>query len=46
MSFDDLREQVGPIAPGFGQRGGGTQYLFPLSTDMMERLGLIKEVRQ
>ncbi len=46
LSFDDLRVQVGPIAPGFGQRGGGTQYLFPLSTDMMERLGLIKEVRQ
>jgi hypothetical protein len=46
LSFEDLRVQVGPIAPGFGQRGGGTQYLFPLSTDMMERLGLIKEVRQ
>jgi len=46
LSFGDLRVQVGPIAPGFGQRGGGTQYLFPFSTDMMERLGLIEEVRQ
>ena len=46
LSFEDLRVQVGPTAPGFGQRGGGTQYLSPLSTDMIEKLGLIKDVRQ
>ena len=44
LTFDDLRVRVGPIAPGFGQPGGGTQYLFPLRADMMEELGLIREV--
>lgn len=44
VDLDGLRVDAGPIAPGFGHPGGGAQYLFPLSTQELEDLGLIREI--
>jgi len=39
---DDV--QVGRIAPGFEQRGGGTQYRFPDGIKKLMDQGYLKEV--
>jgi hypothetical protein len=44
-TWDDMHLMRGPIAPGFGQRGGGVQLLLPMSVQDFMRLGLIEEVK-
>ena len=47
-SGDWSRVQVytGKIAPGFGQRGGGTQIELPFPIDDLQKLGLLKKVKE
>lgn len=42
--WDRVVVQRGPIAEGFGQPGGGVQYRFPIATDLLERLGILREI--
>ncbi len=44
FSWDDL-PQSGQIAPGFGDVGGGTQVQLPLSVEILEALGVLREVK-
>lgn len=37
--------QMGEIAPGFEQRGGGTQYYFPGGLERLVKLGYIEEIK-
>ena len=44
-TWDDMHLMRGPIAPGFGQSGGGVQLLLPMSVQDLMDLGLIEEVK-
>ena len=44
LSFSDMVTYRGKIASGFGEIGGGEQYELPLPVNMLEGLGLIKEI--
>lgn len=44
LSFEKLKIQKGEIASGFGSQGGGIQYELPLPVNLLEDLGLLKEV--
>ena len=44
-SYDDLKSYKGGIASGFGSEGGGIQYQLPLPVNILEQLGIIKQVK-
>jgi hypothetical protein len=44
VTWDDMHLLRGPIAPGFGQAGGGTQIVLPMSVEDLISIGLLKEI--
>lgn len=40
----NMKVYSGEVAPAFGHKGGGIQYEFPLSIDILCRLGILQEV--
>ncbi|MET4051814.1 hypothetical protein ABID81_001169 [Frigoribacterium sp. PvP054] len=45
VTWDDMHLLRGPIAPGFGQAGGGTQIVLPMSVEDLMSIGLLEEIR-
>lgn len=43
--YNSLKTYIGDIAPAFGTTNGGTQVKLPLSVNLLERLGLIEELK-
>lgn len=44
VDIDSMHGERGPVAPAFGQPGGGEQYRLPMSVADLEDLGLIREI--
>lgn len=44
LTWSDLQIQRGTIAEGFGSKGGGIQYEFPMPIQYLLDLGILKEV--
>ncbi|WP_162921802.1 TNT domain-containing protein [Listeria costaricensis] len=42
--WQQIKISVGEIASGFGTPGGGTQWQFPFSVEVLEKIGLVKEI--